>query len=286
MISSSQLPVTFQVSCTNSNVFLGKYVSSYDSSSLRRTPTQKHLLHPSSSSFQRTFALYESERTDEETKNSETNSIQKFFSTLSWNELQKIVLKDSAASVPADEGNNVRTSETTTSNTPDNQRILKKELSDKFTFAQKIESTKAGVVGLLTGGVAVTPFHLLHDVLLPGDTIPNGFAQFEFDTDMGSIMSALFTIVYRYCVREGEEQNEMLPMGVIGAFGIVRTLSRVRVSTMCSAAPLDCGPPIGYFNWDMLGQVILSGLESVALFGSAAYAMEYCFQKQWIKRLV
>ena len=111
---------------------------------------------------------------------------------------------------------------------------------DKFTFAQRIESTKTGIVGLLSGGIALTPFAALHDIAFPGSTIENGFAQWEFDTDMGSIETALFAIVYRYCVREGEESNEMLGMGVIGAFVLVRSLSRVRVGSYCSAAPLDC----------------------------------------------
>ena len=42
----------------------------------------------------------------------------------------------------------------------------------------------------------------LHDIAFSGDTITNGVAQWEFDTDMGSIESALFAIVYRYCVRK------------------------------------------------------------------------------------
>lgn len=157
--------------------------------------------------------------------------------------------------------------------------------TDKFTFAQKIESTKSALIGLFVGGTVTAPFVFLHDVLLKGATITNGFAQFEFDTDMGSIMAALFAIVYRYCVRKGEEKNEMLPMGVIGAFVLVRTLSRVRVSTVCTPVPLQCGAPIGYFDWDMLGQACFSGLESIALFGSVAYAMEYCYKKDWISRI-
>ena len=176
-----------------------------------------------------------------------------------------------------DESNDVLIKKTTNQTHPCN--------TDKFTFAQKIESTKAAVFGLFTGGIVVAPFNFLHDVLLKGATISNGFAQFEFDTDMGSIMGALFAIVYRYCVRKGEETNEMLPMGVIGAFAFVRTLSRVRVSTTCTPVPLQCGAPIGYFDWDMLGQAVYSGIESVALFGSVAYAMEYCYTKEWISRL-
>ena len=158
------------------------------------------------------------------------------------------------------------------------------DATDKFTFAQKFESIKTGVVGLLVGGIAVTPVTAIHDIVFPGDTISNGLAQWEFDTDTGSITAALFAIVYRYCVREGEEKNEMLPMGVIGAFAIVRTVSRVRVSYYCDAVPLDCGSPLGYLDWAMLQQLVFSGVESAALFGATAAAMDYCYTKGYISR--
>jgi hypothetical protein len=100
---------------------------------------------------------------------------------------------------------------------------------------------------------------------------------------MGALQSALFAIVYRYCVRKNDK-NDMLNMGVIGAFVVVRTLSRVRVPGYCTAAPLDCGDPIGYFDWDMLNQLFLNGLESVALFGAAALAMEAAYDRNWISK--
>ncbi|EJK50637.1 hypothetical protein THAOC_30330 [Thalassiosira oceanica] len=64
---------------------------------------------------------------------------------------------------------------------------------DKFSFGQRIESTKSAVIGLLAGGVAATPFTALHDLPL------FGAAQWEFDT---------------YCVRE-DDDNDMLSMGVM-----------------------------------------------------------------------
>ena len=47
---------------------------------------------------------------------------------------------------------------------------------DKFSFGQRIESTKSAVIGLLAGGIAATPFTALHDIPL------FGAAQWEFDT--------------------------------------------------------------------------------------------------------
>ncbi|KAL7476323.1 hypothetical protein ACHAW6_002194 [Cyclotella cf. meneghiniana] len=148
---------------------------------------------------------------------------------------------------------------------------------DKFSFGQRIESVKTGALGALAGGIASAPFIAFHDISA------YGLASWEFDTDMGAIQSALFAIVYRYCVRKNDK-NDMLNMGVIGAFVVVRTLSRVRVPGYCTAAPLDCGDPFGYFDWDMIQQLLLNGLESVALFGAAAAAMEVAYARNWISK--
>lgn len=154
----------------------------------------------------------------------------------------------------------------------------------EFNFPQRIESIKAGVVGLIAGGLALAPIAAFHDILFPGDSIANGVAQWEFDTDTGSITTALFAIVYRYCVRDGEEKNEMLQMGVVGAFVLVRTLARIRVPVYCSAAPLDCGDPFGYFDSAMIQQAVGSGLESMVMFGATALALEYCYENGYISR--
>jgi hypothetical protein len=81
-----------------------------------------------------------------------------------------------------------------------------------------------------------------------------------------------------------DDNNPMLNQGVIGAFALVRTLSKVRVPSYCSFAPLDCGEPIGYFDWNMISQVGWGGAESAALFGVAALAMDYCFKRDIIKK--
>ena len=94
-------------------------------------------------------------------------------------------------------------------------------------------------MGLVAGGFALAPVSALHDILLGGDNVRNGVAQWEFDTDMGSLEAALFAIVYRYCVRQGDD-NPMLNQGVLGAFVLTRTLSKIQVPSYCTAAPLDC----------------------------------------------
>ena len=76
----------------------------------------------------------------------------------------------------------------------------------------------------------------------------------------------------------------MLQLGVIGAFVVVRTFARMRVPIYCSEAPLDCGEPFGYFDYDMIQQAMGGGVESVVMFGSAALAIEYCSDRKWIRR--
>jgi hypothetical protein len=44
------------------------------------------------------------------------------------------------------------------------------------------------------------------------------------------------------------------------------------------------GPPLGYFDWNMIGQMLWNGAESAILFGAAALAMDTAFQRGWISK--
>lgn len=116
---------------------------------------------------------------------------------------------------------------------------------EKFGFTQRIESIKSLVIGGLAGSVAVAPIAALNDLWLRNAmsssasvAIVNAVSQWEFDTDMASFQAGLFAICYRYCVRKDE--NPQLGSGVVAAFALTRTLSRVVVPSYCSAIPLDC----------------------------------------------
>lgn len=149
---------------------------------------------------------------------------------------------------------------------------------DKFSMAQRIESAKCAVTGAVTGAVGAAPFTLLHSLV----SSSNPIAAWEFATDMAALQAALFTLVYRYAIRE--DKNPMLNQGVLGAFVLARTLSTIQVSDSCSAVPLQCGALLGYFDWNMIVQGALTGAESVALFGAAALAMEVAFKRRWISK--
>lgn len=124
----------------------------------------------------------------------------------------------------------------------------------KFGFGQRIESVKCLVLGGLAGGVAATPVTLLHDILSPlpfppyamGNEYRNSMAQWEFDTDMAALEAGLFAIVYRYAIR-CDTNNPQLNQGVVAAFAVTRTVSRIVVSSQCSAVPLTCEYENGWF---------------------------------------
>ncbi len=110
---------------------------------------------------------------------------------------------------------------------------------NKFSFGQRIESTKSGIVGLVAGSICLAPVSALHNIVFGGMYVKNGLAQWELDTDLGSLEAALFAIVYRYCIRQGDN-NPQLNQGVLGAFVLTRTFSKIQAPFYCSAIPLDC----------------------------------------------
>lgn len=166
--------------------------------------------------------------------------------------------------------------------TRNNNDIISKGKFDgnKFGFVERIDSIKSFMIGAIVGGVALAPISAVHELVFPTLAESNGLAQFEFDTDMGSIQAGLFSIIYRYCIRE--DNNPQLNSGIVGGFIIIRTLSRIMVPSYCTAVPLSCGAPLQYFDYNMIYQCAFHGIESVALFGVTAYVLDYMMKKQWI----
>ena len=108
----------------------------------------------------------------------------------------------------------------------------------------RIESIKAAAIGTIGGSLAYFPLAVVVGV---GQGFP---PQWEFDSDTLALSLALFGITYRYTIRT--DSNDMLKEGAIGAFAITRTLSMIHVSDSCTSLPLYCGPPFGYFDFNMI----------------------------------
>jgi len=65
-------------------------------------------------------------------------------------------------------------------------------------------------------------------------------ARWEFQLDMLALQIALFGLVYRYAVREGDN-NPMLKMGVLAAFVLPRALFLVELPAECKPIILENG---------------------------------------------
>ena len=44
------------------------------------------------------------------------------------------------------------------------------------------------------------------------------------------------------------------------------------------------GAPLGYVDWNVLGQVAINGIEGAVMFGATAAAMEWAFDKGYISK--
>lgn len=140
---------------------------------------------------------------------------------------------------------------------------------------ERFESVKASVVATAFGAVPLVPAAWLDAARLT--------PRWEFQLDMLALDLALFGLVYRYAVREGDE-NPMLRLGVLGAFALPRALFLVEMPPECVPAPLSCGPPLGYFSWAMLAQAAWQLFTGGVALGGALYGLERAFGVGLIRR--
>lgn len=169
------------------------------------------------------------------------------------------------------------------SNLVDEQLLNAKALAESdagkavqsFVGRERFESVKTAVAGIVFGAVpeAVTAW------LDPERLTP----RWEFQLDMLALQILLFALVYRYAVREGDD-NPMQKLGVLAAFVIPRALFMVQMPASCVAAPLNCGPPFGYFSWSMLAEVAKQLVIGGASIGGALLGLERAFAVGFIRR--
>lgn len=141
---------------------------------------------------------------------------------------------------------------------------------------ERLESAKAGLLSAFSGSVASAPLSLL----LSAGTLS---AQWEFASDALALQLLLFGVVYRYAVRNDDSMQ--LKQGAVGAFVVTRVTAMARPAAYCTALPLSCGPPLGYLDWDLIGQLVQMGAVSGLAFGGAALGLEQCFARGLIGRL-
>jgi hypothetical protein len=162
------------------------------------------------------------------------------------------------------------------------------EKENKFDMVQRIDSIKSFIIGAIAGSIGMIPVAGFHNlIMLPNDeimssVITNPYGQLEYDLDTAAFEAGLFTIVYRYCIRT--DTNEQLNQGVVSAFVVVRTLSRIVIPNYCTALPIYCGTPFGYFDWYLLQQLTINGIESIVLFGTAQLAINYAISQKFVSK--
>jgi hypothetical protein len=152
----------------------------------------------------------------------------------------------------------------------------------KYTAAQGFATLQSTIVGAIAGVVAVAPFTSLHHFYFYPYPDYTGLAQWEWDTVTAAIQGAVYSAVYRYSLREDVDEDKIRD-GVFTAFVLVRTLVRLQVPSYCAALPLQCGEPLEYLDWSMIGELAMSYVESVALFGVVGAIMDWLLREKFIK---
>jgi hypothetical protein len=154
--------------------------------------------------------------------------------------------------------------------------------TSKYTAVQGFATLQSTIVGAIAGVVAVAPFTSLHHFYFYPYPDYTGLAQWEWDTVTAAIQGAVYSAVYRYSLREDVDEDKIRD-GVFTAFVLVRTLVRLQVPSYCAALPLQCGEPLEYLDWSMIGELAMSYVESVALFGVVGAIMDWMLREKIIK---
>ncbi len=93
-------------------------------------------------------------------------------------------------------------------------------------MGERIENTKTFFAGL-AGGVASVPFVAFQDIIMKFQFSDAMIHKFYFDTSINSAECAIFALMLRFCVRQGQENNEIFNDTMIIAFTLIRTMSKM-----------------------------------------------------------
>ena len=146
-------------------------------------------------------------------------------------------------------------------------------MNGDMTFAERIESIKAGVVASLSVAIAFCGASLINRLILATRFEPLAGLQvsavgvsFLLSGAIAAIAGVLFGITYRYVVRQ--DQNSHLKSGAVLAFGLVRGLAQIDVGVMTQGS--------------LLPFVVLA-LESILLFAVARIVLDRAMNEGWVR---
>ena len=130
---------------------------------------------------------------------------------------------------------------------------------------QRSEAVKAAGISALTGSMLAAPMRMSE--LIAGNAVGSAFG---YNILSLGIQTALFGIIYRTCARS--DDNDLLKQGAIGAAAICRALCTTVIPNKVSSGEI----------WLQLGAHIG---ESVIVFGGAATALEWAWNRGYATRL-
>ena len=140
---------------------------------------------------------------------------------------------------------------------------------------ERVETAKAGAAAAVGGAASSLPL-----IIGSATTTPLGAL---FSLGGAGASAFLFGLVYRYAMRQ-DLNNTQLKGGVVAAFGLVRGIGQA--SQIILAALNESGSSSsdgGVQVVDTLGLAAAAMGESMLLFAFASVALEFAFQREWVK---
>ena len=112
------------------------------------------------------------------------------------------------------------------------------------------------------------------------------FAQWEWELIAASVQSSCFGIIYRYAMRS-DVSNSSLQRTVVLAAVLLKSVIRVNVPYACAAGDLagglfcaDSAPFFVVLNDSMTTDLLLNGLEGLAMFTAVAVSMNWLTERR------
>jgi hypothetical protein len=144
--------------------------------------------------------------------------------------------------------------------------------------AERVETAKAGAAAAVGGAASSLPLIISS---FSTTTTPLGAI---FSLGGAGASAFLFGLVYRYALRQ-DLNNSQLKGGVVAAFGLVRGIGQASQIILVALNPSN--PPTGGGSSaelvDTLGLAAAAMGESMLLFAFASVALEFAFQREWVK---
>lgn len=146
--------------------------------------------------------------------------------------------------------------------------MSKVSAAEMSTAEVRLESIKAGLLGLLTVGLVACLAWLSAIALNLPIALPKSGLEWLVNLAVALCSGFFFGVSYRYIIRQ--DDNLHLGSGAVGAFGFVRSLAQIEATWNDTFMPL---------TW-----LLIIG-ESFLWFATARYALDWAISRQIVKPL-